>query len=791
MTALEKQLCERHTLLGEQGREGEERVREPVGELAALQQQVVELEQQLAEAEETNEALDEDLFEREKFTNLLKQTGEARLKSVVNDLRDVLGSLGVTAAALPAEAPQADTPLEDPLKPEFEMVDALLELIKPCACELEKMQEKHEVQLMEVEAKAAVWRERCEGFQVAADELREQVQEVKRVNDTKLEDMRRRVDMAQVDLDAALAQQRRSAASRQAMPQLSRSEPVQAQLVPATSATQEGRGEGCVAKASGVAGGVVEEWSGRYQDSRQQWQKMQFRVTIHDGSVTGSGADKAGHFTIQGAIRGYSLEFSKSYVKKAGLFYKGTLHKSREREGGWRVDGTYSNSNTNPSKGNAGAKFELKVGPALSAAVAAAAAAEARSPAQTAEHASKKDPSIDTPTAPRVQTLPEAGQGQVKPVSAEKDKASLSPDKSSERRAGEGDGKGGGATFSMKKLVKELPFVSQPHFWELEGGGDVPGNCAPLLNRNNGCLSPEAPDNAAVIERAAQWMSLCGADKVTKLPTVQPVKGAGTTESILWRDAERTFKTESFRQQMIKVLETVADGDYHQGMGYLTGFLLLLVPPSDVTKILHKIGTDAKYTPGYWKGQPEAFVRDAMVYMALVKTRFPKVAEHLTQASLVAEAYAQKWFVGLCVHVMPFTALVEVFEAFLAEGYMFLFKLSLALVDALQEKLLRIDVGAVNKMFELLRLDAAVFPDADAAFFEGIVAAARAMELPQAEVDTLRAQQWVLLQEKQAKVREREAEMKAAADSDDEITFSDEDSDEEDEAARLARLSAQ
>ena len=75
VTALEKQLCERHTLLGEQGREGEERVREPVGELAALQQQVVELEQQLAEAEETNEALDEDLFEREKFTNLLKKGG--------------------------------------------------------------------------------------------------------------------------------------------------------------------------------------------------------------------------------------------------------------------------------------------------------------------------------------------------------------------------------------------------------------------------------------------------------------------------------------------------------------------------------------------------------------------------------------------------------------------------------------------------------------------------------------------------------------------------------------------
>jgi hypothetical protein len=41
--------------------------------------------------------------------------------------------------------------------------------------------------------------------------------------------------------------------------------------------------------------------------------------------------------------------------------------------------------------------------------------------------------------------------------------------------------------------------------------------------------------------------------QVVCLPAVQPVKGAGTSESILWRDAERTFKTEPFREQMIKV----------------------------------------------------------------------------------------------------------------------------------------------------------------------------------------------------------------------------------------------
>ncbi len=58
-------------------------------------------------------------------------------------------------------------------------------------------------------------------------------------------------------------------------------------------------------------------------------------------------------------------------------------------------------------------------------------------------------------------------------------------------------------------------------------------------------------------------------------------------------------------------------------MGYLCGFLLLLLGPDDVAKVLHRVGTDDKYTPGYWKGQPEAFVRDAMVYMQLVHERLP------------------------------------------------------------------------------------------------------------------------------------------------------------------------
>ena len=194
-----------------------------------------------------------------------------------------------------------------------------------------------------------------------------------------------------------------------------------------------------------------------------------------------------------------------------------------------------------------------------------------------------------------------------------------------------------------------------------------------------------------------------------------------------------------------------------------------------------------------------------------------------------ARVIRTKVVVGLCVHTMPFASLVQAFESFLSEGYIFLFKLSLAIVEAVADKILATNTAEVNKLFELLRLDAKLFPDtesghtasqkldpncsagtssntatnversdtdtstrtstATAAFFESIVSKARAMELSPSEVQKMRETAWESLQDKLEKVRAREQELKD--EDSDEITFSDEDSDEEDEAARLARLAAQ
>lgn len=133
---------------------------------------------------------------------------------------------------------------------------------------------------------------------------------------------------------------------------------------------------------------------------------------------------------------------------------------------------------------------------------------------------------------------------------------------------------------------------------------------------------------------------------------------------------------------------------------------------------------------------------------------------------------------------MPFPALIKVFQAFLGEGYLYLFKLALGIVEAIESQLL---TAQTHTALELLRLDPKHFPDADLAFFERLVARASQMQVTHDDIQLLRDKQWKVLQEKQAQVRAREAQMKEDDDSDG-INFSDEDSDEEDEATRLARL---
>jgi len=168
-------------------------------------------------------------------------------------------------------------------------------------------------------------------------------------------------------------------------------------------------------------------------------------------------------------------------------------------------------------------------------------------------------------------------------------------------------------------------------FWTREKG-------APLLRRNAGYLPANQPMPDAVAARVAKWPALCGADSPPE-PPLEPAPIDEAAARIFLRDAERTFSDEGHRERMMALLARVwpATKDYHQGLGYMASLLMLLFDDETVFRILLRLCREDKYTPGYWHAAPDAYVRDAMVYMRLVAEREPEVAALLQQAGVVPE----------------------------------------------------------------------------------------------------------------------------------------------------------
>ena len=156
---------------------------------------------------------------------------------------------------------------------------------------------------------------------------------------------------------------------------------------------------------------------------------------------------------------------------------------------------------------------------------------------------------------------------------------------------------------------------------------------------------------------------------------------------------------------MIDLLEELffSFGDYSQSLGYIASLLLLLMEKDQAKKILFELNFNDKYIPGYWKAEAVAFGRDGYVFQSLLEKFHPAVAKHLAENGILPTTYAQKWFSGLCIHVLDFESLFPFFDNFFKEGYPFLFRFGLSVVNVLKDQILA--AKSPTTIFELLRLD--------------------------------------------------------------------------------------
>jgi len=242
----------------------------------------------------------------------------------------------------------------------------------------------------------------------------------------------------------------------------------------------------------------------------------------------------------------------------------------------------------------------------------------------------------------------------------------------------------------------------------------------PLLILNHNYLQAQGDK---LFDRVATWPTLAAMDEdiVASFKNTTNLPDVVNPDRIFIADAERTFKNTENKKQFVKLLAHLSSQfkDYAQGLGYVSSFFLLTMSEAQAIALLSHINSTERYIPGYWKHEAIGFATDAYVFQSLLQKFNPEVAAHLSKNTIDPSTFCQKWFVGLCVHVLPLEYLFTFFEKFLVGGYPFLMQFGLSLVENLQTPLL--EAKTASDIFAILRLELKHVPH-NPALYETILA---------------------------------------------------------------------
>jgi len=308
-----------------------------------------------------------------------------------------------------------------------------------------------------------------------------------------------------------------------------------------------------------------------------------------------------------------------------------------------------------------------------------------------------------------------------------------------------------------------------------------------LLNLNQGYLQQH---HTEFKRKADKWLQHLGI--TSAVGYVEPLKRKPVDRGrmmrkrpVLIRDAERMFITEHNRDIFIQTTDLMWTklADYQQTEGYIAGMLLLAHDIDLVVKALTVLAVSPKYLPGYFKHEATALNIDAWVWYKLVKQKFPKIHDHLLKVGVQPDMYCQKYFGGLCIHLLPFSHLVRFLDGFFEHGFRFSFMFALSLINTLRVPILK--QADHTSLMALLRLDPKMAPpvlaksglDLDDALFNKMLSGVSSFEsfVKEHNYQDLREQTFKQHFE-QRMIRATEIDMVAVLDEEDdeEVVFSDE-----------------
>lgn len=166
----------------------------------------------------------------------------------------------------------------------------------------------------------------------------------------------------------------------------------------------------------------------------------------------------------------------------------------------------------------------------------------------------------------------------------------------------------------------------------------------------------------------------------------------------------RQSLTQKQQHTLMRVLDAVCncnrDVGYCQGMNYIGGFLIQLLPcEEDSFWILQALLNDYKvknlFKPGLAQLKMLCFQLDCLMQHYL-----PQVRQRLKESGISTEIYSAKWFLTLMTYELPSQMLMKVWDLFFLKGWKIFFKVILALLTTFKESILLCDFASIPHLLK-------------------------------------------------------------------------------------------
>ncbi|KAF1749347.1 hypothetical protein GCK72_025814 [Caenorhabditis remanei] len=126
---------------------------------------------------------------------------------------------------------------------------------------------------------------------------------------------------------------------------------------------------------------------------------------------------------------------------------------------------------------------------------------------------------------------------------------------------------------------------------------------------------------------------------------------------------------------------------YCQGMNFLAATALLFVGPEDAFWFLIAI-TERYFDKTYFDSNLTGAQADQEVLKGLLEAQHPKIMMHLRSLDIDVASFTLNWFIALFFDSVPFNTLLRIWDCFLLEGPIVLFRFAIVLIGKHEEEII-------------------------------------------------------------------------------------------------------